>query len=113
VGARAIRALQFVMKPDYASRMISKRAAKWCVPPIGCVLAYLLAFVAASYGRGVFLAVHVPLELIIVSSWIASIVFVARSFPRPRDHALRLPLFLNAAVLGVLAVMLLLALFHS
>jgi hypothetical protein len=89
--------------------MITKRAAKLSIPPVTLVLAYLLAFIAAHFGRYAFLAVHFPLEIVIVGSLLASVILSIRLFQERKSAEVRLPLVLNALAVGWLFVMLLMS----
>jgi uncharacterized membrane protein len=93
--------------------MISKRAAKLSIPPLLLVAAYLAAFMSARIGPDTFLAVHFPLEMLIIGAWIASTVSMTRLLADRNDPALRLPLFLNGVALAVLVVMVLMVVIRS
>jgi uncharacterized membrane protein len=88
--------------------MISKRAAKLSIPPLAVAAGYLVAFVSLRMGQDAFLAVHFPLEILILGSWIASAVLMSRLLPDRRNPELRVPLILNGVALAALVAILLL-----
>jgi hypothetical protein len=77
---------------------------KFSIPVILVVLAIGLGQLAAALSGDVFLAVHAPLELVVLISLVASVIVVVRLFPQRADPALRVPLVLNALLLTAVII---------
>lgn len=75
---------------------------KFSIAPVLLVLAYACAFIAASNSRSAFVAVHFPLELVIIASLIGCIVAVVSLFPQRKSPSCRVPFLLNAAVVAAM-----------
>jgi xanthine/uracil permease len=93
--------------------MISKRAVKSSIPPLVLAAASLVAFVSFRMGQDTFLAVHLPLEIFIYGSSVASAVVMARLLPDRRNPDLRVPLILNGVVLAALVALILLVVIRN
>ena len=83
--------------------MNSTRAVRWSLPPLILVPSYLAGIIAARMGHDAFMAVHVPLELMIVGSMMASLYVTARMLADWKNPELRWPLILNGITLMTLA----------